>query len=432
MHATRWGIIASGQGANRIAFLYYARYKNPSIADRVLLLNTTPADVKPESPLEQIFASNPEFREEYEKIKRERVCIFGRAPSGAGNNWVLGEREAMADYDNIRRYIANLKLRSSDVLLGIATLGGGTGNGSLPYIIHRVRKNPGAGMERINNFLALGILPYDFEAPQRHFNTICGLSRLLRYNGEQNAALVILVDNSQVERVLGLRRGQREERYQRINQEIIKTIHMLIAPSSYASRATIDIADYYQLPSNLGMVHFTPCLSLGNDPDVLSLDAILESASTNAMVPLDKGTATMAYIVVIAPEEKVANGEITQEDLEDISREWAAKHLAGSQGGILRYTSLIASPESKSVDAMILLGGFSLRRIMEKSLEKYYDFKDSLSDGSDERSRIELERVEKLEKQLKEYIALTEEKIARLENKSRKAKAELRKWGLSS
>jgi len=150
------------------------------------------------------------------------------------------------------------------------------------------------------------------------------------------------------------------------------------------------------------------------------------------MVPLDKGTATMAYIVVIAPEEKVANGEITQEDLEDISREWAAKHLAGSRGGILRYTSLIASPESKSVDAMILLGGFSLRRIMEKSLVKYYDFKDSLSEGSDERSRIELERVEKLEKQLKEYIALTEEKIARLEGKRRKAKTELRKWGFSS
>ncbi len=429
MHATRWGIIASGQGANRIAFLYYAKYRNPSIADRVLLLNTTPADVKPEAPLEQIFASEPELREEYEKIKRERVCIFGRAPSGAGNNWVLGEREAIADYDNIRRYIANLRLRRSDVLLGIATLGGGTGNGSLPYIIHRVRKNPGAGIERINNFLALGILPYDFEAPQRHFNAICGLARLLRYNGEQNAALVILVDNSQVERVLGIRRGQREERYQRINQEIIKTIHMLIAPSSYTSRATIDIADYYQLPSNLGMIHFTPCLSMGNDPDVLSLDAILESASNNAMAPLDKATATMAYIVVLAPEEKVAKGEITQEDLEDLSREWAARHLAGE--GILRYTSLVASPESESVDAMILLGGFSLRRIMEKSLEKYYDFKDSLSDSSDANSRIELERVEKLEKQLKEYIALTEEKIARLKGKRRQMKTELKRWGFS-
>lgn len=427
MHTTRWGIIASGQGANRIAFLYYAKFKNPSIGDRVLLLNTTPADIKPEAPLEHIFASEPELREEYEKIKRERVCIFGRAPSGAGNNWVLGEREAIADYDHIRRYIASLRLRSSDVLLGIATLGGGTGNGSLPYIIHRVRRNPGSGLERINNFIALGILPYDFEAPQRHFNAICGLSRLLRYNGEQNAALVILVDNSQVERVLGIRRGQREERYHRINREIIKTIHMLIAPSSYASRATIDIADYYQLPSNIGTVHFAPCLSLGNDPEVLSLDTMLESASANAMAPLEVGTATMAYIVVVAPEDKVNSGEITQEDLEDVSKEWAATHLAGE--GVLRYTSLIAAPESRDVDVLILLGGFSLRGVMEKSLEKYHDFKDSLSGGGGASTRIELSRVEELEEQLKRYITMTEEKIARLRGK--KAKPELERWGFS-
>ncbi len=424
MQATRWGIIASGQGANRIAFLYYAKHRNPAIEDRVLLLNTTPADVKPEAPLEQIFASEPELREVYERIKRERVCIFGRAPSGAGNNWVLGEREAMADYDNIRRYIANLRLRSSDVLLGIATLGGGTGNGSLPYIIHRVRRNPGEGLQRINNFLALGILPYDFEAPQRHFNAICGLSRLLRYDGEQNAALVILVDNSQIERVLGIKRGQREERFRRINEEIIKTIHMLIAPSSYASQATIDIADYYQLPSNLGTIHFTPCLSLGNDPEVLSLEAVLESASSNAMVPMERGTATMAYIVVLAPEEMVARGEITQEDLEDVSREWAAKNLAGE--GVLRYTSLVASPHA-SVDVMILLGGFSLKKVMEKSLRKYYSFKDSLGEGGSGSTRIEIERVNKLEAELKEYVARTEERIEKLRSGGI---SNLRDWGL--
>jgi len=424
---TRWGIIASGQGANRIAFLYYAKYRNPAIEDRVLLLNTTPADLRPEAPLEQIFASEPELRKEFERIRRRRVCIFGRAPSGAGNNWVLGEREAMDDYDSIRRYIADLRLRSSDVLLGITTLGGGTGNGSLPYIIHRVRRNPGQGLERVNNFLALGILPYDFEGPQRHFNAICGLARLLRYEGEQNAALVILVDNSQVERVLGIRRGQRAERYHRINQEIIRTIHLLIAPSSRWSRATIDIADYYQLPSNIGTVHFTPCLSLGNDPEVLSLEAMLESASGNAMAPVERGTGTMAYIVVAAPEERVTGGEITQEDLEDVAREWASRHLAGE--GVLRYTSLVAEPGRSTVDVLILLGGFSLRGIMEKSLEKYRRFRDSLGGGGDLGSRIDLERVARLEEDLRRYIALTEERIERL--RSGEEHVHLREWGFS-
>ncbi len=39
--STRWSIIASGEGANRISFLYYAMHKNPAIGDRVLLLNTS-------------------------------------------------------------------------------------------------------------------------------------------------------------------------------------------------------------------------------------------------------------------------------------------------------------------------------------------------------------------------------------------------------
>ncbi|WP_457555179.1 hypothetical protein [Candidatus Pyrohabitans sp.] len=426
MH-TRWGIIASGQGANRIAFLYYAKYRTPAIGDRVLLLNTTPADVKPEAPLEQVFESEPGLREVFQEIRKRRVCIFGRTPSGAGNNWILGEREAMADYDSIRRYIAALGLRRNDVLLGVTTLGGGTGNGSLPYIVHRVRRDPGEGLERINNFLAMGILPYDFEAPQRHFNAVCGLARLLRYNGEQNAALVILVDNSQVERVLGIKKGQRAERYHRINQEVIKTIHMMIAPSSRGSRGTIDIADYCQLPGNIGTVHFAPCLSTGNDPEVLSLRAMLESASANPLVPLETETGTMAYIIVAAPREKVESGEITQEDLEEVSREWAAHHLAGE--GLLRYTSLIAEPERRDVDVLILLGGFSLRGIMEKSLQKYRIFRDSLGKGSGG-SRIELRMIQNLEEELREYIAITEERIARL--REGHGSGGLEEWGFSN
>ncbi len=418
--STRWGIVASGQGANRIGFLYYAKYRNPAIDDRVLLLNTTPADVKPEKPLEKLFEADPELREVYESIRKRRVCIFGRTPSGAGNNWTVGEREAMDDFHTIRRYIASLNLRPQDVLLGIATLGGGTGNGSLPYIIHRMRTDPGVGMEKMNNFLALGILPYDFEAPQRHFNAVCGMSRLLRYAGRQNAALLILVDNSQVERVLGL--GGREDRYMRINSEIIRCIHMLIAPSIYTSSATIDIADYYQLPSSLGITHFTPCMSWGNDPEVMGIEAMLESASANPLVPLDRGKATMAYVILAVPESAVLEGTLTQEMLEEEVRSWAERHLAGGGGGLVRYASLVAVPEKRDVDVLILLGGFSLRKLMEKLGDKYHKFRECLTprDGA-----IEQGKVEEIERELRRYIAETERRIEALEEGT----AELERWG---
>lgn len=396
--------MASGQGANRIAFLYYSRHRSREIGDRVLLLNTSASDMKPDEPLREIFQSSSHLKELYEKIKRRRIGIFGRAPSGAGNNFFLGEKEAREDFDTIRRYVSALDLKGNDVLLGISTLGGGTGNGSLPYITHRLRHDPPKTVGRIKNLISLGILPYRFEGAQRHFNALCGLSRLLHYNSHQNSAMVVLVENSQVES--HLERGVKvaRGRYEEINREIINAIRMLIAPGGEGSRATIDISDYYQLPGSLGVYHFTPCLSLNNDPEVFGLDSMIEAASARPMAPMDIGTATMAYFVVSAPQEIVDRGEITQESLEEVSGRWAKENMAGKEGGLLRYSSLVSSPEAEKVDVMLLVGGFSLSRILERSLPHYYSFKESLEEGS------QLERVEGIEHNLKEYHERVEKK----------------------
>ncbi|MEE8168085.1 MAG: hypothetical protein V3T58_04355 [Candidatus Hydrothermarchaeales archaeon] len=231
---TRWSIIAAGEGANRVSFLYYAKFHNPTIDDRVLLLNTTTADVRPEKTFEYMLTKDPNFSEVYDRIRREKICIFGKSPSGAGNNWKVGENEAREDFDTIRRYITNLKLGGRDVLFGITTLGGGTGNGSLPYIIHELKYGKGIVAAGENSYMSLGILPYDFEAPQRFFNVVCGISRLLKFgsDGRQNADLLLLVDNDQVEKIVGVSGAETEERYYTINQEIIKVIDMMIAPGS--------------------------------------------------------------------------------------------------------------------------------------------------------------------------------------------------------
>jgi len=114
----------------------------------------------------------------------------------------------------------------------------------------------------------------------------------------------------------------------------------------------------------------------------------------------------MAYIVVVAPKEYVDKGIYTQIGLERISKEWADKHLVG--GGILRYSSLVAS-EQDSVDVMILLGGFSFKQILSKYLRDYYNFKESLSELV-----VSREEIDKLEEELKKYVAKTEESIERI------------------
>ncbi|MFQ5815550.1 MAG: hypothetical protein ACE5G7_03540 [Candidatus Hydrothermarchaeaceae archaeon] len=441
---TRWSIIASGEGANRISFLYYAMFRNQAIEDRVLLLNTTTADVRPEKTFEYMLTKDSNFGQLYDNIKREKICIFGKSPSGAGNNWKVGENEAREDFDTIRRYISNLKLGGRDVILGITTLGGGTGNGSLPYIIHELKYGSGVMAPGENSFMALGILPYDFEAPQRFFNTICGISRLLRFGERtrQNADLLILVDNDQVERILGISEASKEERYYRINQEIIKAIDMMIEPGSEGTMSTIDVSDYYQLPGNLGVYHFTPCLSLGNDPDIFGIETAMEDAVRNPMAPIDPKTAIMAYVIVVAPEKYVDNGTFTQEELEYTTRNWAVKNLAGKRGGVLRYSSLVADPNRDTLDVMILLGGFSLEKIVSKSLQRYYDFKDSLRtvdedveirDDVDERIRVRIgvKDIEMIENSIKDYIAVTEDKIKKASRAEIDVTKKLSEWGFS-
>ncbi|MEE8167258.1 MAG: hypothetical protein V3T58_00095, partial [Candidatus Hydrothermarchaeales archaeon] len=280
--------------------------------------------------------------------------------------------------------------------------------------------------------------------PQRFFNVICGISRLLKFgsDGRQNADLLLLVDNDQVEKIVGIGSAEKEERYYRINQEIIKVIDMMIAPGSKDTKSTIDVADYYQLPGNLGIYHFTPCMSMGNDPDIFGIETAMDDAVRNPMAPIDPKTAIMAYVIVVAPKKYVDDGTFSQEELEYMTRNWAVKNLAGKRGGVLRYSSLVASRESETLDVMILLGGFSLKNILSKSLQRYYDFKDSLKMMGDEielkdeaneriRVRISVKDIETIEKRLREYITLTEEKIKRAHTEEIDIKKKLTEWGFN-
>jgi hypothetical protein len=244
--------------------------------------------------------------------------------------------------------------------------------------------------------------------------------------------MVLLVDNSRIESMLNASGSMEEERYYLINQEIIKAIRMMIAPSGRRAKSTIDIADYYQLPSNIGVYHFTPCLSLGNDPEIFEIETALDAATQNPMAPLDPKTAIMAYIIAIVPQKYVDEGKFSQEDLEAKSYEWAVRNMAGKWGGIMRYSSLVSSPDRETLDLMILLGGYSLNDILAKCLQKYYDFMDVLEidkgetelhdeDRPEIKARIKIKDIENIEANLKEYIAVSESKI----EKTQKAETDL-------
>jgi cell division GTPase FtsZ len=415
---TEWGMIASGEGANRIAIQYLSEFQNKYMSDRILLFNTTASDIRPE----KAFGSrlSPEFSSILQRIRKEKTCIFGSAPSGAGNVWKIGEDEAMKDFETIRRYVANSPIAQVDVILGLATLGGGTGNGSLPCIINQLKSKMPTTAH--GNYIALGIWPLNSEASQRHFNAVCGFTRLLRYGeaGARNSEMMIIVHNSQVAELLNS--SEKSDKFYSINNEIIRAVDMMIAPSGKSSEATIDIADYYQIPTSFGAYHFTPCVSWGNDSKIMGLEASLELAMRSPMCPVEEKTATMAYFIVRAPERQIKDGTFTQEGLEEASREISSRFMAGKHGGLVRYCSLSSKESGDGYDVMVLLGGFSLKKLLSGSIEKFRTFAENLKHTGDKlevrdedhpsiKASLKAEEIELLERWLREYSKKTENLI---------------------
>lgn len=421
---TKWSVIASGEGAGRIAALYFASMRNEAIGDRILLLNSARADLKKvlDSIAEHLKGDGQQ--EKLDTIRRERVQLFGRQSTGTGNFWKVGEIEARIDFEEIiRRKIDSLGLTSGDAMFDIMTLGGGTGNGSIPYIIHKM-KTGGVRTASGHKHFALAVWPDLIEADHRHFNAICGLSRLLRYgkDNRQNADMVLLVDNT----TLGAKVEKSEtevDYYFEINRLIVKAIDLMMAPGRRNTNRVIDVNDYIVFPSHIGVYHTTPCLSLCNDVDLISLESALDDAIENPFFPMDPSTSTMVWLIVKVPKRHFNTGQFEQRTLDRIFKEWVDKNMIGK----LRYSTVVFTDEDiETFDVLLLLGGFKLDHLIPESFDKYMKFKELLElnaiDGHisleqfGESVSLTIDELNNIETNVREYMAHIEKVIERLSN----------------
>jgi len=396
---TKWSIVACGEGAGRIASLYYGRWKNNAISDRVLLFNTAEADMK------KVFLTlgTQIPRDRADEIRSRRAFKIGNFPYGAGNDWMNGEKAARED-PLIADYIRGMGTEATDVLLGIATLGGGTGCGSLPVIMRSLDK----WNIRVNDF-ALAVWPFGYEAPQRHYNAVCGLTNLLALEGAPE--LVIIVDNTRLEE--DFKEMSDVAKHYHINEKIVKVIDMMIAPGTSGSDKTIDIKDYTVWASKFrGARHFVPCLSLDMNPSIFkgfnvkdpksftaSLAAILDITLGNSYAHIDPATALFVFFIIRVPDTQ--RDRYPPNDVERSFSEWAEARLPKRLSG---YTSVVYDQDkTDSIDVLLLLGGFDLKPFLEPSLVKYGMIRemlgnDELLDMLDERRSEYLDANAKLQK----------------------------------
>ncbi|MBU4222264.1 MAG: hypothetical protein KKA10_11750 [Euryarchaeota archaeon] len=409
---TRWIILASGEGAGRVASLYFTKMKNEAIDDRILLMNSNRADIiNTLMDLEKQATSDAE-RNIINQIRQKNTLLFGGG--GAGNVYKEGEEYARKDFETkIRRPIEALKTGAGDVVLDIAALGGGTGNGSIPFIIHQMKHGNSVSLQN-HIHVALAIFPYSSELPQRQFNAICGLSRLLKFgeNSHQNADMVLMVDNSKIAEDIELSEGI-DPKFGDINKKIIKAIDLMIAPGRRA-KGVIDIKDYVKFPSLMNLYHFTPCISVDNDINFIELEMALDDAVKNSFVRMDPKTAVIGYLIVSVPEKYLNKGDFTEDKVNAIFSKWKKNNIIGKMGMVsLTYTK----SKKDTFDVLLLLGGFSLKETLEKSWQEFKSLKKILMMASEgghvelDNVKLSVEEIERIEGILKNYMAHTEKVI---------------------
>jgi cell division GTPase FtsZ len=395
---TRWSVIASGEGGGRIASQFFDRAENPGIDERILVMNTNRSDLRNtiDRLQEHIGSGSDE-----EQLMDDHALEFG-SQQGAGNFFPNGEACAREDLDRIVNNI-NDTASNTDAFMHIATLGGGTGNGSIPYVIDQFKNGlPDAGDDNVEEWMesvihaAFGVWPYYYEQPQRHFNAVCGLSRLLRtQDGAQNADMVLLAANSHLE----ASSGQSNDQYDSINDAIIRAIELMIG-AGRETRSVIDIKDYVTIPSQMDAYHFTPAVATDIDGSIFELEYMLEQAAENTFVPMDVETTQAAYAIVQAPESMIDSGDISEPDVYDAFRDWTDSHGINVAG----QASLTPKRgKGSDVDVLLLLGGFDLDPLLDHSWDDFEMLGDSLAGSTGGEAELSQAELDQIVRNLDEY-----------------------------
>lgn len=358
---TRWAVLAAGEGGGRIASNLFGRADNPGIDDRILVMNTNRADIR-----NTIDRMEAETSIDTDAIELNHTVTFGDL-DGVGNYFPGGEACAEADLDRIIEQLDAAELENADAFLYVTTLGGGTGNGSVPFLINSLKTNPPSAALDDTVHVALAAWPYTHEGGQRHFNAVCGLSRLLRwYDGSQNADMVVLISNSHIADDPDFEDavGATDDRYETVNEMAIRAMDLMIG-AGRETRGVVDVSDYVTWPSRLDAYHFTPGVAL-DQPSVFELDLLFDKAADNAFVPLDPTTSRVVYGVVRAPSHLVEQGEYSEADLDAALSEWLDAN--GYDDIVHRMTTLTpVDRREDTLDVLLMFGGFDLDPLLSES-----------------------------------------------------------------
>lgn len=405
---TRWSVVGAGEAGCRIASHYFATHPTRAVQDRILLLNTAQADMTNLfEDLKDVVGTSEEARKRIEEA-RDRTLIFGDS-AGAGNWYETGE-ELLVDPDNwreVKTEVDGTLGGLSDVIVHMCGLAGGTGNGAIPPLIHRLQEGEADAVPSDVYQFACGVWPYPDESRRHKVNALMGLSRLLRYGDEGglNSDLVLLMGNREISEIASEHGVGTGQRFQDLNRVIVEVINALMSPGQKAQNV-IDAQDYASAAELYEMPHFTAGIAW-DIPEYFEVGAALDEALSNTLIPMDPSTSMSVYLVLQVPPDAMEKPAFSSEEVKRTFREWTEDRDIEAH---TRMDSVVPNPNlSGTYHATLLFGGFDLTPLVgdyEDLVEKWIESKrKGFGDNSET-----VEEVESLWERLQEYVEVNNER----------------------
>ena len=298
----------------------------------------------------------------------------------------FGEQAASRD-TRLESYLHMSGVRADDASQTIfitASVGGGTGGGVAPKLVNLCKT-----FNRKVSTLAVVTTPSSSEADHSHLNAFHGISRLITFDEEPNADMILLLNHDRLRHVRGVGRTGEDLQADDVVTYLLRLFELNLDRSGTIRMCRISRGAKIQV--------FVPCLAIGRSLEIFgNLANVLESAGIYPLASIDFDHVMASYLILRIPRGLASDfpeRKVTKE-----FEAWNKRHLPAVSSSLVQV--LQTGEQSDRIDACILLGGDHLGNMIAENIDGYHRFKTSLVKSSQweeyglsERSSTEAEQV---------------------------------------
>jgi hypothetical protein len=318
------------------------------------------------------------------------------SPEGAQKGYyALGERLAAGDpkIDDCLRRSGIRSTSGNQSLFLLSALGGATGSGATPNILHRAKANN----PQLRSIVT-ALLPGPDEPDSAHFNAFCSLSQFIRQDRHTSTDMILLVDQDRLNRVRGVSSSGEEVAREALLSHMAA---MLAGAVQNGDPGEADPAHLAKMSRSMGVRSFVPCLAIGRSLEIFgSLSNILNSAVSCPLAEMDRSSVLLSFLLVRVPQKLASS--LQKETLRADLNRWNRQNFPHLKGSALQLSHYRGGADR--VDVCLLLGGNPMAITANRAKAGFDRFKAVVGKKSwEEEFGASSKSVLEVEKAMKQY-----------------------------